>query len=106
MRSSTAHSLATPHHILGIGLIYVVLHATTRLFTEKFQLKGFESGVYGNPPSIKYWARQATLYVFALSAMKSVVVTFLVMFPGIYVAGEWLLGWTWTSDGDGLQVVL
>jgi len=89
----------------GIGLIYVVLHATTRLFTDKFQLKGFESGVYGNPPSIKYWARQAALYVFALSAMKAVVVTFLVIFPGIYVAGEWLLGWTWTGDGDGLQVV-
>jgi len=38
--------------------------------------------------------------------MKAVVVTFLVVFPGIYVAGEWLLGWTWTGDGDGLQVVL
>lgn len=89
----------------GIGLIYVVLHATTRLFTEKFHLKGFESGVYGDPPSIKYWARQAALYVFSLSAMKVVVVTFLVLFPAIYVAGEWLLSWTWTGDGDGLQVV-
>ena len=98
--------LAISYRILGIGLIYVVLHATTRLFTDKFQLKGFESGVYGNPPSIKYWARQAALYVFALSAMKSVVVTFLVIFPGIYLAGEWLLGWTWTGDGDELQVVL
>jgi len=63
-------------------------------------------GVYGDPPSIKYWAGQAALYVFALSAMKVVVVTFLVVFPAIYVAGEWLLSWTWTGDGDGLQVVL
>lgn len=94
------------HLILGIGLIYVVLHAITRLFTDTFQLKGFESGVYGDPPSIKYWAGQAALYVFTLSAMKVVVVTFLVAFPAIYVAGEWLLSWTWTGDGDGLQVVL
>jgi len=87
-------------------MIYVTLHALTRLFTEKFNLKGFESGVYGNPPSFKYWARQAALYVLSLTTMKAVVVTFLYLFPQVYLAGEWLLSWTWTGDGDGLQVVL
>ncbi|CAA7260137.1 unnamed protein product [Cyclocybe aegerita] len=89
----------------GVGLIYVTLHALTRLFTEKFQLKGFESGVYGDPPSFNFWLRQAALYVLTLSTMKVVVVTFLVLFPAIYVVGEWLLSWTWTSEGDDLQVI-
>ncbi|KDR84044.1 hypothetical protein GALMADRAFT_55406 [Galerina marginata CBS 339.88] len=89
----------------GIALIYFTLHALTRLFTEKLKLKGFESGVYGDPPSLKYWARQAAIYVLALTTMKTVVVTILILFPGIYVAGEWLLSWTWTGEGDGLQVV-
>ncbi|KAF8969388.1 vacuolar membrane protein-domain-containing protein, partial [Flammula alnicola] len=89
----------------GIALIYVTLHALTHLFTEKFQIKGFESGVYGTPPSISYWARQAALYILSLSTMKAVVITFLVLFPGIYVAGKWLLSWTWTGNGDALQVI-
>lgn len=38
--------------------------------------------------------------------MKLVVVVFLVVFPGIYMLGEWLLSWTWTGEGDGLQVIL
>ncbi|KAK7062090.1 hypothetical protein R3P38DRAFT_3303123 [Favolaschia claudopus] len=31
---------------------------------------GFESGVYGTPPSFKYWLRQAAIYIMALTAMK------------------------------------
>jgi len=77
------------------------------LFTERLQLKGFESGVYGDPPTFKYWIRQAALYILSLSTMKVIVVTFLLLFPGIYVVGEWLLSWTWRGeDDDDLQVVL
>jgi hypothetical protein len=82
------------------------LHALTRLFTEKLQLKGFESGVYGDPPSVQFWIRQAALYMFSLTTMKLVVVTFLTLFPGIYVFGEWLLKWTWLGEEDDFQVVL
>lgn len=91
---------------LGVAIIYVILHTLTRLFTERFNLKGFESGVYGSPPSIKHWACQAALYVLSLLIMKLVVVTILNLFPDIYVAGEWLLSWTRMSKGDALQVVL
>lgn len=91
---------------LGVALIYVTLHALTNFFTEKLHMKGFESGVYGTPPSFKYWARQAAIYVLTLTTMKVVVITILVFFPGIYVAGDWLLSWTRTGDGDSLQVVL
>ncbi|KAF8165630.1 vacuolar membrane protein-domain-containing protein [Crassisporium funariophilum] len=89
----------------GVAFIYVTLHALTRLFTEKFHLQGFEMGVYGNPPAVKYWARQATLYVSSLLTMKILVITFLYLFPGMYVAGKWLLSWTWTGEGDDLQVI-
>jgi len=90
---------------IGVALIYIILHILTRLFTERFNLKGFESGVYGNPPSIKYWACQAALYVLSLLIMKLIVVTILSLFPDIYVVGEWLLSWTWAGKGDALQVV-
>ena len=90
----------------GVGIIYGVLHALTYLFSEKLGLKGFESGVYGNPPSLNYWCRQAATYVVALTAMKLAVILLLVLFPGIFKIGEWLLSWTWTGDGDALQVVL
>lgn len=90
----------------GVALIYFTLHALTRLFTDKFQLKGFESGMYGEPPSLTYWGRQAALYVFTLTTMKAIVITILILFPGIYLIGEWLLSWTWTGDGDAVQVIL
>jgi len=90
----------------GVALIYVTLHALTNLFAEKLHLKGFESGVYGEPPSFRYWIRQAALYILSLSTMKVIVVTFLFLFPGIYLVGEWLLSWTWKGEeDDDLQVV-
>ena len=91
---------------LGVAIIYIILHTLTRLLTERFNLKGFESGVYGNPPSIKFWACQAAIYVLCLLIMKLIVVTILSSFPDIYVAGEWLLSWTWMGKGDSLQVIL
>ncbi len=87
-------------------MIYFTLHSLTNLFTEKLQLKGFESGVYGDPPSLNYWARQAALYILSLTTMKIVVIAILAFIPAIYDAGEWLLSWTMTGDGDALQVVL
>lgn len=90
---------------IGVGMIYIILHLLTYLFSEKFNLKGFESGVYGNPPSITFWYRQAAIYVLALTSMKFIVILLLILFPGIFRIGEWLLSWTWTGDGDALQVV-
>ena len=69
-------------------------------------MKGFESGVYGDPPSINYWARQAALYILSLTTMKAVVIAILTFIPAIYVAGEWLLSWTYTEEGDALQVIM
>ena len=92
--------------IPGIAIIYGVIHLLTFVLSEKFGLKGFESGVYGNPPSLNYWCRQAAIYVTALTTMKFVVIALLVLFPGIFTIGEWLLSWTWTGDGDALQVIL
>ncbi|KAF8076750.1 vacuolar membrane protein-domain-containing protein [Lyophyllum atratum] len=90
---------------LGVAFLYVIHHVLTHIFSEKLQLKGFESGVYGTPPSVKYWARQAALYVLALTTMKLLVITLLVVFPGIFSIGEWLLSWTRVGEGDSLQVI-
>lgn len=69
-------------------------------------MKGFESGVYGNPPSFKYWLRQAAVYVLSLTMMKLLVLVLFAVLPVILQLGDWLLGWTYTGEGDALQVVL
>ncbi|KAF7332362.1 hypothetical protein MKEN_00117900 [Mycena kentingensis (nom. inval.)] len=90
---------------LGVGLLYVILRVLTFVMVEKLHLKGFESGVYGTPPSFQFWLRQATIYVCALCTMKLLVIGLLALLPGLFTLGAWLLSWTWTGDGDALQVV-
>ncbi|KAJ6616240.1 vacuolar membrane protein-domain-containing protein [Mycena sp. CBHHK59/15] len=90
---------------LGVGLIYVNLRVLTFVMSERFHLKGFESGIYGTPPSFKYWMRQAAIYVSALTTMKFMVIGLLALLPGLFTLGAWLLSWTWTGEGDALQVV-
>lgn len=88
----------------GVGVIYLILHGVNYFFTEKCHLKGFESGNYGKPPSLNYWARQAAVYVFALTSMKLLVVGLFILWPGIFEWGAWLLQFLGTSDA--MQVIL
>lgn len=90
----------------GVGLIYVLLRVFTYIASERFQLKGFESGIYGTPPSFKYWLRQATIYILALTTMKFMVIGLLALLPGLWSLGAWLLSWTWSGEGDSLEVVV
>ncbi|KAG2343662.1 hypothetical protein BDR05DRAFT_883813 [Suillus weaverae] len=90
---------------LGVAIIYVVHHGLTYLLAKRFRLKGYESGQYGSPPSIAYWARQAAVYVFALMTMKMLVVGLFTVWPGISKVGDWLLSWTAIGDGDAFQII-
>ncbi|KAK0491439.1 vacuolar membrane protein-domain-containing protein [Armillaria novae-zelandiae] len=90
---------------LGVGLLYIILRVLTHLFVENLHLKGFESGIYGTPPSVQFWGKQAALYVVALTTMKLLVIALLAFFPGLFIIGAWLLSWTRTGDGDALQVI-
>lgn len=90
---------------LGIGLIYLVLQSTTWVLSKKLGFKGLNTGQYGNPPSAKYWARQAAVYVFALTAMKLLVVALFALWPSISTVGDWLLSWTSIGDGESFQVI-
>lgn len=90
--------------LLGVGIIYLILQVATFVLTEKFHLKGFESGVYGTPPSINYWFRQAAVYVFALTTMKLLVIALFAALPVIFDLGEWLL--TFLGPSDTAQVIL
>ncbi|KAF8461828.1 vacuolar membrane protein-domain-containing protein [Russula ochroleuca] len=87
---------------LGVGAIYLALHLLTWLFTVKLQLKGFQSGQYGTPPSLNYWGRQAVVYVVSLTSMKLLVVL-LLSWHRLLDFGAWLL--SWLGNGDTAQVV-
>ncbi|KAH9833660.1 vacuolar membrane protein-domain-containing protein [Rhodofomes roseus] len=88
---------------IGVGIIYFILHITTWLLSEKCQLKGFESGQYGSPPSFNYWIRQATVYIFSLLSMKMLVIALFAVWPGIFMLGDWLL--TFLGPSDAVQVI-
>ena len=88
----------------GVGIIYLILQVATYVLTEKLQFKGFESGVYGTPPSINYWFRQTAVYVCALTSMKLLVVALFAALPVIFDFGEWLLSFLGSSDAA--QVIL
>ena len=91
-------------HFSGVGIIYLILQVATHILTEKLNWKGFESGVYGTPPSISYWFRQAAVYVFALTAMKLLVIALFAALPIIFDLGEWLL--TFLGPSNVAQVIL
>lgn len=88
---------------LGVAIIYLILHLLTWFFTEKCHIKGFETGKYGTPPSINYWMRQAAVYIVSLTTMKLLVVVLLILWPGIFKMGEWLLGFL--GDSDAAQII-
>ncbi|KAK1223315.1 hypothetical protein PQX77_013792 [Marasmius sp. AFHP31] len=90
---------------LGVLILYGIHHTLTYVITDKLHWEGYESGRYGKPPSFKFWARQAAVYVISLTTMKFLVIGLLALFPGLYKVGEWLLSWTWTEEGDSLQVI-
>ncbi|KAG6329071.1 hypothetical protein ID866_10018 [Astraeus odoratus] len=90
---------------LGVGLIYLILQATTYILSSRLHLRGFQSGKYGNPPSFIYWARQAAVYVVALTAMKLLVIALFAAWPGILELGDWLLSWTRIGEGESIQVI-
>lgn len=90
---------------LGVALIYIVHHGLTYLLAKRLRFKGYESGQYGSPPSIAYWARQAAVYVFALMTMKMLVVGLFTVWPGISKVGDWLLSWTAIGNGDAFQII-
>ncbi|KAI1796054.1 vacuolar membrane protein-domain-containing protein [Ganoderma leucocontextum] len=87
----------------GVGIIYLILQVVTHILTEKLQWKGFESGVYGTPPSINYWFRQAAVYVFALTTMKLLVIALFAALPIIFDLGEWLL--TFLGPSNIAQII-
>ncbi|THH12270.1 hypothetical protein EW145_g114 [Phellinidium pouzarii] len=88
---------------LGVGIIYFIHHLLTHVFTNMLHLKGFESGQYGDPPSIWHWTRQAAVYVIALTTMKALVIGLFAAWPGIFGIGDWLL--SWTGGEDATQVI-
>ncbi|KAG2088569.1 vacuolar membrane protein-domain-containing protein, partial [Suillus discolor] len=50
-------------------------------------------------------ARQAAVYVVALTTMKMLVVGLFTVWPGISKVGDWLLSWTAIGNGDAFQII-
>lgn len=104
----STHSIVVPTRLdlKGVGLIYLMLQSATWLLSKKFGIKGLKMGQYGNPPSVKYWYRQAAVYVLSITTMKFLVVALFAIWPGMSSIGDWLLSWTTIENGEAAQVIL
>ncbi|EJD48536.1 hypothetical protein AURDEDRAFT_112966 [Auricularia subglabra TFB-10046 SS5] len=87
---------------VGVGVLYLFLKLFTYILDQKLQMKGFESGQYGDPPSLFFWSRQAAVYVVSLLCMKLFVLAIVGLAPFFTTAVEWLLAWA----GPSLQVII
>jgi hypothetical protein len=90
---------------LGIGILWVILKGFKYL-VKRFELTGFQSGVYGDPPLIeqlKKWGKQLVVYITSLMLMKVIVVGLFHLCPWISDFGDWVL--EWTVGNYRLQVV-
>ncbi|KAI8991286.1 vacuolar membrane protein-domain-containing protein [Mycotypha africana] len=81
---------------LGVFIIWAVVH-NVQFIARHYRWKGFQSGVYGEPPlvnQLRVWAKQLGVYIFSLVIMKWVVVMLFKACPWIETIGEWVLSWT------------
>jgi hypothetical protein len=53
-----------------------------------------QSGVYGNPPNIRWYGKQLMIYCIGLVLMKFCVLFFLLALPWLPWVGDWALRWT------------
>ncbi|KAG8759443.1 hypothetical protein FRC14_005923 [Serendipita sp. 396] len=85
---------------VGVGILYLLLWGATKILTEHLQIRGLQSGQYGDgpKPSPVFWARQAAVYVACLLGMKVAVIILFAVWPGIFAIGEWILSWIGNSD--------
>lgn len=80
----------------GVFVIWGVLSAV-KFMTRFYRLKGFQSGVYGEPPlhnQLVIWLKQLSVYILALVTMKIVVLVLFAICPWLEGFGKWVLKWT------------
>ncbi|KAI7898888.1 vacuolar membrane protein-domain-containing protein [Cokeromyces recurvatus] len=81
---------------LGVLVIWAIL-SIVKFFVRFYRLKGFQSGVYGEPPitnQMKNWTKQLVVYIMTLITMKIVVVILFSICPWLESFGKWVLSWT------------
>lgn len=76
---------------VGVAILYGILILLTRL-ASSVDPSAFQTGDYGTPFSFAIWAKQAAVYVGAITGMKLAVVGTLWLLPGLFSLTTWALG--------------
>ncbi|KAJ2549536.1 hypothetical protein GGH95_006228, partial [Coemansia sp. RSA 1836] len=58
---------------------------------QRFNVKGLESGHYGDPPSWKRWIKQASIFCASMVCMKLTVVLLITLLPLLVGLGDLVL---------------
>ncbi|KAJ2032514.1 hypothetical protein IWW57_000181 [Coemansia sp. S610] len=75
-----------------IGILFITGYL--KLFgclAQRLNVKGLESGHYGDPPSWKRWMKQASIFCASMVCMKLTVVLLITLFPLLVGLGDLIL---------------
>ncbi|KAJ2493817.1 hypothetical protein IWW37_000203 [Coemansia sp. RSA 2050] len=75
-----------------IGILFITGYL--KLFgylAQRLNVKGLESGHYGDPPSWKRWIKQASIFCASMISMKLTVVLLITLFPVLVGLGDLIL---------------
>ncbi|KAF1820549.1 uncharacterized protein K489DRAFT_411795 [Dissoconium aciculare CBS 342.82] len=82
---------------LGVPILWIwlkVLHSAFLRTPLARPPASIKSGVYGNPPNIRWYGKQLMIYCIGLVLMKFCVLFFLLALPWLPWVGDWALRWT------------
>lgn len=75
---------------IGVYFLFLFLRLSHRII-NRFQLRDFESGYYGNPPKLIVWLKQTILFSSCLFMVKVCVIIIFTVFPWVEKVGKWIL---------------
>lgn len=90
---------------VGVLILWLFLQALTSLCVKR-DPDSFQTGEYGTPFNWAIWGKQACVYVCALTLMKIVIVTFLLLVPQLGYVASWMISWAKDDETQVLIVML
>ncbi|KAJ2467592.1 hypothetical protein GGI03_001476, partial [Coemansia sp. RSA 2337] len=89
-----------------IGILFIAGYL--RLFgylAQRLNVKGLESGHYGDPPSWKRWIKQASIFCASMIFMKLTVVLMITLFPLLVGLGDLILKPVQLTHSPRFQII-
>lgn len=88
---------------IGVPILWGILYMLDKL-VRRLDVRGVDTGEYGDPPSYMNYTKQLAIYFVGLFSMKLVVYLMMEIFPFLVLLASWILNWS--DSQPELQVFL